>query len=364
MKITKWAAFAATGLLFLGACSEDQSTFNVENVPGRCQIEGVIKYNEGTTIENDHFAYNYKPAAGLEVTVTIQNSVYGDLKGKSTFTAVTDAEGKYSIEIPAPTSNAEVNISTADFRGVRTFVTREDNKVVTKSENVIYRGTTSAKVHSQGIVFANIVCTECSEDIAVNNMTQLATLKGKVGQGVEYKDPARKKYNENNDFVGYTDAKVYFVYEGAKMDLIVQVSYKGKEFTYNVTSGNDGEWSLQVPVYEFPATFNYTVSAMPYNSSYTHYEAQKITYKIDPSDVYERTYIDYAAKTLQGFYTQKYTASYGAEFPVALQVVSNDSKIMIFEPLNNGQDIFGYSAGSYSPNGLWRNELINNLSEQ
>lgn len=364
MKITKLAAIAATGILFLGSCSEDQSTFNVENVPGRCQIEGVVKYNEGTTIENGHFAYNYKPASDLEVTITIQNSEYGDLAGKSTFTTVTDAEGKYSIEIPAPASNAIVNITTADFRGVRTFVAQEDNNVITKSENVIYRGITSTEVHSQGIVYANILCTECSVDTPIDNMTQLATLKGKVGQGVEYKNPARKNYNDDNEFVGYTNASLYYVYDGAKMDLIVQVNYKGKVFTYNVTSGNDGEWTLQVPVYEFPANFNYTVSAMPYNSSYTHYVAEEITYKINPTDDYERTYIDYVAKTLQGFYAQAYSASYDAQFPVANQVVSNDSKIMLFEPLNNGQDIFGYSASKYSASDLWRNELIKQLSEE
>lgn len=370
MKVSKFAAFAALGLLSLASCSEDQSTFNVEDVPGRCLIQGVIKYNEGTTIENGHFCYNYKPASNLEVVVTVNNSTYGNLQGSSTFVTTTDEEGNYKLEIPVPaTKTVNASISTADFRGVRTVIESENNQIVTATEDVIYRGLDNVSVHGNGIVYKNIICTECSADEPIVGMTQLATLKGKIGQGVEYKIPAQKIYNDNKDFIGYNDASIDYVFDGAKADMIIDVYYNNNNnlpghLTYNVTSNAEGEWTLQVPVKSFPASFRYSITAMPYDSNYTHYEMVTKTYKLSPDDTTDKEYIDYEPHTLQGFYKQNFNNYDYPDFPVAGQIYSSDTKLMVFYPYNNGQDLYNYNSYNYSQSCLWLSELLNNISNE
>lgn len=369
MKITNYAMTVAMGLLMLTSCSEDQSTFDIQKVPGRCVIEGVVKFNEGTTLQDGHFSYTYKPAADLDITIVVNNSEYGNLEGYSTFTTTTDAEGKYSIELPAPLRNASVEILTADFRGVRTVITQENNQIVSKKEDVIFRGKANATIHSEGIVYANVLCTSCNVNTSIEGLSQLATIKGKIGQGVEYKVAPEKKYilneNEEKEFVGYSNARLSYVFDGAKADLIVNVNYNGENFTYNVTSDSNGEWTLDVPVEMFPASFSYSLTAMPYDANYTHYVPVEKTYTLnsDEEDAPLRTYVDYEARSIKGFYSQEFNASFNANFPVSAQVCSSKAKIMVFKGLE-GQDLYGYNYDKYDSNCLWRSELIEQLEQE
>ncbi len=365
MKLLKYVALSGFGLLMLSSCSEDQSSFDIQKIPGRCFIEGVVKYNEGTTIENGKFSYTYQPAANLELTFVVQNGSYGNLSGTSTFKTTTDAEGKYSIEIPAPLQNATVNIYTEDFKGVRTYITTENNQIVTKNEEVIYRGISSTSIHSEGIVYANFLCNPCSVNSPVEGFSQFATIKGKVGQGVEYKVDAQRLYDNANNFVGYSNAAAYYVFDGAKVDMIVDVDYEGQTFTYNVTSSAAGEWSLQVPVAQFPASFTYTLTAVPYDANYTHYVPVDKPYTLTDRYGVEReySYIDYEAVSLKGFYSQKFNVNFSAAFPVAAQVCDSEAKLMVFQPLNNGQDTYNYNPNVYSQSNLWRSELIEQLAQ-
>ncbi len=359
MKLTHFAASAALSLLVFTSCSEDQSSFDIQDVPGRCLIEGVIKYNEGTTVENGHFAHSYKPAANLEVTVTVDNSNYGDLRGESVFTTVTDSEGKYSIEIPAPRNTVDATITTADFRGTRTYITDENNKIVTKTQDVIFRGMSSAYIHSEGIVYANFECTSCSVNSTITGLNELAKIEGSVGRGIEYVVPAEPIYNDSYNLIGYRDARRSYVFDKCRADLIVRVNYQNEIYTYNVTSGNDGSWTLQVPVKEFPADFTYEVMAMPYDSEYTHYVEEEGKYDYYGS---ERTYTTYAGHTIKGFYNRKWTPTYQASFPVANQVCKSESKLLVFEPFN-GVETFGYSSSVYTTSLKWLSELIESLQK-
>lgn len=364
MKLTHFAASAALSLLVLTSCSEDQSSFDIQNVPGRCLIEGVVKYNEGTTMENGHFAYSYKAAANLEITVTVNNSEYGALRGESVFTTVTDSEGKYSIEIPAPRNTINATITTADFRGTRTYITDENNKVVTKTQDVIFRGQSSASIHSEGIVYANFECNPHSVNSVISGFNQYAKIEGSVGRGIEYVVPAERLYNEDNELTGYRDARRYYVYDRCRADLIVRVNYQNETYIYNVTSGTDGEWTLQVPVKEFPADFTYDVMAMPYDSDYTHYVAEENTYVL-PNDYYEieRTYTTFTGHTIKGYYSRKWTPRFDASFPVANQVCTSQAKVLVFEPFNTVEDTYGYSSSSFTSSNKWLSELIESLQQ-
>ncbi|MDE6196493.1 MAG: hypothetical protein K2F91_01340 [Muribaculaceae bacterium] len=358
------AAFFAASLLV--ACSDEQTTFNIENVPGRCTLQGQIVYNQGTTYEGGKFVYNYKPVANSEVFVTVDNSGYGNgLTGETTFTTTTDEQGNYTIEIPAPSNSITATVKTADFLTERSVVEIVNNKVVTNTEEVVIRGyRTFSDIHSNGIRLASFVCTECNTDDSFSGFNEYATLNGTVGQNVEYKIAATPIRNLDKELIGYDDARVQYCFEpAAKVDLILKVNYtSGETFTYNTTTDASGNFSLQVPVAGFPAVFGYELTCVTYNGNFTHYEQvlRKGTNAFDN----EYTYYDYEARKLVGFYSQTFcTGTYYASYPVAAQVVSEDFKAMVFNPLNNGQELYGYSAGAFGEYNPWLEDFKASLEE-
>lgn len=354
MRTIKVLALSAAAVALMTACSEDQSSFNIDNVPGRCVIEGNIVYNQGTTYEDGKFVYNYKPASNLAVNVTVSNSDYDEnLTGETVFTTVTDENGNYSIEIPAPAKTISATVTTADFRSVRSVVTVNNNKVETVNEDVIFGGTSSASVHAQGIVYCNFACAEHSVDLPFDSFKEYATLRGTVGQNVEVKNPANPIRDEYGTLTGYEDATLSYLYEpAANVDLVLTVSYSGQEFKYNTTTNHAGEYSLQVPVRAFPATFDVRIEAMPYDGTFTQYEQVIREYYLPGYDT-PQYYYDYEPQTLTGFYSQNFFESHTVSYPVAAKVCEIEDKCMLFEMLDADAESYGYNRGNWSSYNDW-----------
>ena len=134
MKHLTKLAFAILTVLTFSACSEDQTAFNIEKVPGRATVQGTITYNEGATVSGGKLSYSYKPAADLKVFITVDNSSYDDnLSGSTVFETTTDANGKYSLEIPVPDYNVNISVRTAQFKGTHSTVEKVNNKVTNVS---------------------------------------------------------------------------------------------------------------------------------------------------------------------------------------------------------------------------------------
>ncbi len=369
MKSIKIAAVAMAAAALLAACSEEQSTFNIENVPGRCTLQGKIVYNQGTTYENGKFVYDYKPLANTEVTVTIDNGAFGSYAGESTFTTTTDEQGFYTIEVPAPKDDASVRVTTPDFITVRKVIKMINNKIQTVEEEVVLRGDkTFYDVHAQGIVLASFACIECNRDENYSGFNEYATISGTIGQNAEYKVNATPIRNEEGKLTSYLSASRYYVFvPAAGVDLIVTVSYPNEgDFTYNATTDANGDFKLSIPVEGFPTSFSYSLTMMPYDGKFTHYEAVEREYTVTDyfGNEITRTYTDYTARTLTGYYAQEYDASFSANLPVAAQSAQCESKSIIFSPLDNGQDTYGYNKSVFSPGNMWLDELKAMLEEQ
>src|SRR5574344_910757 len=97
------AAMAASLLILAGCSDKYQSELNMADVEakaGKATIQGLVTYNSGTTNENGTFVTdNVKPAANVDVLVSVAYKAYGDgvtEQGKKQFTAKTDANGKYA----------------------------------------------------------------------------------------------------------------------------------------------------------------------------------------------------------------------------------------------------------------------------
>ncbi len=333
MKNLKTLSVMALTAAIMTGCSEEQTAFDINNVPGSATIQGTIVYNEGTTIENGRFAYDYRPAANLPVIVIVNNNDYsGNLNGETVFETVTDESGKYSIEIPAPLMNGEATVRTADFAGVHKSVVRKNNQIVTEDKNVVYGTTKTINFRSQSITYCDMVCTERSAEDIPTGMVEYATLTGKIGQGYEMLF--------NNSVVNcFTEVN------GA--DVMLNITYSnGQEFTYNVTTGANGTFSVLVPVEEFPASFSYGVEVLPYEGTFTTYD-----YSIDTNS--------YRGYTLSGYYAQNYGAANtngSLSYPLSTSVNNVEVQAMVFEP-NAGQDTYNYNAYYFFQPLQWVSEV-------
>lgn len=416
MKALKLAAMAAVASMALTGCSDEQSVFDVNAVPGKCTIEGQITYNEGTTVnpETKKFEYNFKPLADTPIKVKVANSAYNNGQtGYSYFETRTDAEGNYSITIPAPENTASGTVEVADFKGTRTVVEKVNNKVETKVENVIYYAKHNVRVQANHIEYANFRCTECDTEDVLSVYDKSATLRITLGKGTEYTTPYEKINTTVTDqesgkeyevFSHYQSGNLYYCYEpAAKADVILTVQQNGDTMTFNATTDANGEFAIDVPVTGFPASFDYEVQVMPWDAEYTHYVAETLYYingkgkfynsQEEATEAYQaimdkyyadldenpetvmpdvtapRSFVQYvkAEKKIKGYFAQELTVRGVANYPVASNVYTNHNGFcMVFNPFTNvaAADRFGYSIYSFtnSEAKIWLSTLIENLN--
>ncbi|MCH5218519.1 MAG: hypothetical protein J1F07_08255 [Muribaculaceae bacterium] len=396
MKSIKTLFCAALAAMMLTACSDEQTSFNVDKVPGRGEIRGTIVYNTGAELVDGKFVYDFKPAANVAVYVYAQNSDYSNsLDGQSIFTTTTDENGDYKISIPVTEDNMKVTIRTAAFDGVQTFVEIINGEVVQRERPVVYRGNYQIDaIDNHDIVYANFQCAVTSSDTEYAGFTEVATVKGQIGQNYEYYTAPEQIFNEEKDeegnvinktFAGWESAFITYLFTpAANVDLIVSVNYSGAGHTgieyptgtgvtYNVTTDANGNFELLVPVAEFPASFSYSIEALTYEGTFVHYNkvVKEFTYPNENADAEPQLgeYIDYEPVTLNGWYAQKYSCNASASFPVA-SVVSTmpttEGKIMVFDCLESEyKDLETvYSQENWNSESKWLEEYLQELADQ
>lgn len=358
MKLLKKMSVVACAAFALASCSDDQTTFDLQSVPGRAIVQGTVSCNYGATYTGGKMEYSIKPVAGLKVLLTIANSQYSNgLKGETVMETETDESGAYSFEVPVTSSGVTVSISTAQFKGTRTVVERKNNKVVTREEKVAFGTTTPTQVSlkNYGIEYANVTCNVTSVDQDIESYSFYARLEGVIGRNTEVYTAPQPRYDwYGENVVGYDNASVFYRFEpAAQADLIVHVNYGEADYTFNATTDRSGKFSLDVPVIEFPADINYRVEAMPQEATFTTY-VQDAT----PSTYYHQgnsyTAYDMSACSIKGMYEQAYwsTDTYRLSFYTGNYPQTITQKTYLFNPYPT-EETFGYNAGNWSESSPW-----------
>ena len=117
-KFAVFAAFAAVTTVFVGCSDQDQSSLSIEDFQGRAKISGTLSYNEGQAYNNGNYTELNKVAANTPVYIRISNtylSPNGNASGYTTLETVTDANGKYEIEVPLPDQGARIYLHAPTF---------------------------------------------------------------------------------------------------------------------------------------------------------------------------------------------------------------------------------------------------------
>lgn len=335
-----FAAFAIVAMVFAG-CSEDQTSLDVNSVPGRAKIIGSLTYSEGTILNEDNqFVELIKPAANKEVVFTIPNSAYTgnqQNEGNAVFKTTTDANGRYEIEIPASIVEATpIFIHPADFTGTFYRVIKENNKLIQDTATVVYRYdsyapnnenkqvTSSSRnensIPSYGFVtlypnqicFADLRYKEIDVQDIEEGYTEYVNLTGVIGMN-------KKKYYAADYEVGKGENRGMMIWKAdpvvkdyfdkaPNVSLLIKIEYNGRTRNYNCMTNSNGEFSLNIPVKEFPCDIKYTIDAIPFASTFTYYEEVDKEWTDEEKEIYDRLYYtDYIpSEPVKGYYYNYY----------------------------------------------------------
>lgn len=113
----------ATAAVALSACSDDNSSFNFEDIKGTAIVKGVVTYEPGYMADGSASFHNASvkqsvPANGAVVTVEVDNGEYvSSAEGTKVYQAITNEKGEYSIEVPAGIKAIHATVSVKDFEG-------------------------------------------------------------------------------------------------------------------------------------------------------------------------------------------------------------------------------------------------------
>lgn len=358
MKNYKKMLLAAGAVAMLASCSEDQTEFNIDSVPGRAKISGTIVYNEGTTIENGRFVYNYKPLASHEVILTVPNSYYkSGSKGNKTFIANTDAEGRYTFDIPATDSQGNASVSIRPFEGTTTTIKVIDNKPKTVQEPVVWRVSETVPFSARDLRIVNMTCGYNSSYEVPESYAYTMVVKIQIGENMEYKEPVTPRYGSNNTtIIGYNPAEIKKLWQpSANVDFTMQVGNTEASINMFGTTDAMGVCQLNVPVANIPDVFVVNITPISKSGSFTHYVETTVEKTLTSgSKVKVR---DYEARTLKGYFASNGCVTFNSvEYPLASIIKQFNCKSLLFSPYAGEQsadDTPLYDASSWSTGSLW-----------
>lgn len=360
-------AFAVVATLF-ASCTEEQTSYDVNDVPGKAKIIGSLAYSEGTILEGGQFKELIKPAADKEVYLEIQNSDYqSGATGTQTIKKVqTDSDGKFEVEIPVPANGADITVKPADFTGVFNKIVRKNNEYVAETQNVVYRvGNNSERLQPNQIAYVDLFLNVVDEQQLAEGYDQFVAVTGTIGMGKEKYNAAvtrRETTGMNLQRILKAPQRVFYFDKAANADLLVDITYNGESRSYNCKTNANGEFTLNVPVKDIVCDITYDINILSFTSQYDYYQAFTKTWEQEDMEGFSAASIfytiDYEKKTLDGYYKQDNAINGTLTYDIAGQVGRiAPLKALLFHPYDpTSEDAAGYSTSSFS-NAKWLEEV-------
>ena len=218
-------------------CSKEQSSLNIEDIPGKAKVMGTFTYDAGQSYTNGVYAQQIKGAASVRVKAQISNSsIKSNSTGYTTYETTTDESGNYSIEIPAVPNGTNVEIIADPFFATYSEVTGVNNNTPEiKSEEVLFKvQSTNVSIRPDDIKIYDAIYSYTERDV---NEADKYTAKFivKVGQG--YHSKKKDEYQEDVVERGYKTV--------SGKDVLVKDNSNGKY--YGATTNSNGEATFIIP---------------------------------------------------------------------------------------------------------------------
>ncbi len=367
MKILTKLMLPLLATLVLFSCAKEQTSFEVGDIPGKVTVTGCLTYTTGQEYDGKQFTENFMPAAGVTVLVKIENSTLAPVNptatsaaGVTIYETTTDAEGNYSVEIPAVDTGIQFTVKAQPFTGVRTYVEGFDEKgnVLIKEENVVFStGEKTGSATPGDIIIKDMMYGYTPRGMA-ELFDEVEVINGQIGVCALY--PTRNTLGQING------KNPYWAEPETGVNVIVEVCYPSTEVVegnavlmtrkFGVTTEDDGTFELSIPVTEKGLLYPY-ISIEP--------ESYVSTFKACYFDVdYESaTYNKWVTKSIQGVYEEASVSDYGFysnyEFPIE-GVKETLRSVMMFVPFTEYEDYFNFYDNNYNYNTPWGTKSFQN----
>ena len=237
-------ATLALALVALTGCQKEQSSFNIEDVPGEAKIMGTLAYDAGQGYQNGTYTQIIKAAADVRVVAVVDNStIQGTATGKTVYETKTDANGNYTITVPAHYNGAVSVEVSADpfFDNYSKVIDVENGAPQIETENVLFKlPTKTVSVTPNDIEIGDGTFTYNERDI-LEAYKYNSTFIVKVGEGIVSKKKAAKEEGKESDEVVYEIVKEYQGVSGKN----VLVEINGVK--YAAATKSNGEATFIIP---------------------------------------------------------------------------------------------------------------------
>lgn len=311
-------------------CSKEQSSLDIQDIPGKAKIIGNFSYDAGQGYVDDIYVQLIKPAANIKVVVKVSNSSLspnGNATGYTYYETTTNEQGAYEVEVPAVDRGTTVVIAPDPFFDTYAkVVSVEDGEPVFEYEEKIYKiNPTTKNVTPNDVQIFDAQYSYQERDIK-EAYKYNSTFVVNVGKPV-----CRRVYDEYSG--GYIIAKEFVPTAG--QDVVVKVG----DYYYGATADKEGCATFVIPSEKKQWSTYVTISALPYIGKFTHYE-----------EVYDYTngVTDFVGHNLSGTYEQySYDEQQSISFSGIDGVPAPVVKVrMQFKPFED-EETYGYNASSW-----------------
>lgn len=236
-------ATLALAIVALTGCQKEQSSFDIEDVPGEAKIMGTLAYDAGQGYSNGTYTQIIKAAANVRVVALVDNStIIGTATGKTVYETKTDANGNYTITVPAHYNGAVSVEVSADpfFDNYSEVIDVENGAPQFETKNVVFKlEPKTVSVTPNDVEISDGTFTPEGRNI-LEAYKYNSTFIVKVGEGIFKK---KKVENENQK----DDKVVYEIVQEYKAAASKNVLVKIDDVLYAAATNGNGEATFIIP---------------------------------------------------------------------------------------------------------------------
>lgn len=305
--------------LFLASCEKNESYLDLEKINGSATIQGVVTYNQGERLEGSSVVMFQQPLANAEVVVSVNYSEYEDgSEGIKKYTTTTDANGKFSIDIPVglKTINAKV--------GVKSFMAEYysyDLVIGETKVNAIYEASREEEVSltSNDLKWVAIQMNARQDNTSTDKSIKVS-VAGKVS--AYYEKAERNDDDEVENIEVDTKAA-----ENVQVIVRFKNASTNEELMYLVTTNTSGEYTVAANLFTRWNLNNVTceVETKPYTGEFKHW------YEMLDYETNEKTW---KSQTVNGLYKSESISS-KISTDNTIQTLKLQEITLVFEPADN-----------------------------
>lgn len=263
--IVKASMLFASALVMFSSCLKEQTSLEIEDIPGVAKVMGVVTYNEGQAYEGGKFVELKKPAANVELIVKVDNSTLspnGQASGTTDYSTTTKEDGSFEVVVPAVDNGVTYTLFAPSFQGVYNTLSEKcikDGQIVFDKQEGVFelsrKGANSLHPGSVEVVNASYTFKAFDEEKYLSTYVDLVV---EAGIGICTKE----RVESNGTSIYRPSAKLEYA---SGIDVVVKVTYdqdyNNQVRYYGATTGKDGVVEMQIPATSSDMTADIQIQA-------------------------------------------------------------------------------------------------------